>query len=76
MVPLTADGRRARASATTLAPSAIAVLAAVTLGWALVTGPGIGTAFLPSAFLLGLAALASWNSRGTGASRPARPTSD
>jgi hypothetical protein len=52
-----------RTSATMPAPAVVAVLGLVSLAWAVVTGLGIGLVFLPSAFLLLVAAGASWRHR-------------
>ena len=48
-----------RATATRLGPAVVAVLGLVALGWALVTGLGIGLVFVPTALLLLSAAAVS-----------------
>ncbi|NEK87893.1 hypothetical protein GCU60_19310 [Blastococcus saxobsidens] len=59
-----------RATRTMAAPVLIAVLAAVAVGWSLITGLGIGLVFLVPSVLLLLAAAVSWGDRGRDAARP------
>jgi hypothetical protein len=49
-----------RASRTMLAPAVVAVLAVISIGWSLLTGLGIGGAFLVPSLLLLAAAMFSW----------------
>jgi hypothetical protein len=61
-----------RATRTTVGPALVAALAAVSVGWSLITGLGIGLVFLVPSFLLLAAAAASWGDRSRGAVRPLR----
>ena len=49
-----------RVSRTMLAPAVVAVLAAVSLAWSLLTAGGVGLGFLVPSVLLLLAAMVSW----------------
>ncbi|WP_346623455.1 hypothetical protein [Blastococcus montanus] len=61
------------ASVTAPAPAVVAVLGAVSVGWSLLTGPGLGLWFLLPSLLLLVAAMISWIDRGRDRVRP-RPT--
>ena len=61
-----------RASGTMLAPAVVALLGAVSVGWSLLTGLGLGLGFLLPSLLLLAAAMISWVDRGRDRPRPLR----
>ncbi|MGY2085942.1 hypothetical protein [Blastococcus sp. SYSU DS0539] len=61
-----------RASGTMLAPAVVALLGAVSVGWSLLTGLGLGLGFLLPSLLLLAAATISWVDRGRDRPRPLR----
>ncbi|MCZ2861265.1 hypothetical protein [Blastococcus sp. VKM Ac-2987] len=59
-------------SSTLLAPAVVTGCGAVSVGWSLVTGLGIGLGFLLPSLLLLVAATISWVDRGRDRARPLR----
>jgi len=61
-----------RTSRSTLAPVVVGLLAAVSLGWSLLTAGGVGLVLLIPSLLLVVATLVSWADRRPDSTRPAR----